>query len=88
MSTKLGIRELRDALTATIRRVEKGETIEITNHGTPVALLSPLPADRMARLVSSGDVSAAVPLAAPIRRHPAATGVAASEALEEDRSER
>jgi prevent-host-death family protein len=39
---RMGIRELRDNLTKTIRRVRAGETIEITHDGEPVALLTPI----------------------------------------------
>ncbi len=88
MATRIGIRELRDRLTATIRRVRAGESIEITHHGEPVALLSPLPTDRIARLAAEGDVTPARPLAEPIRRFPVTGPLTASEALEEDRAER
>lgn len=87
MATKMGIRQLRDGLTATIRRVERGETIEVTHHGRPVALLTPVPSDRIARLVASGDVSAAAPTGGPRRRHPVTGAMSASQALEADRSE-
>jgi prevent-host-death family protein len=88
MATRVGIRELRDTLTATIRRVQRGETIEVTHHGAPVAVLSPVPADRIARLVASGDVTLGEPIAARPRRHPVTGSLSASEALAEDRAER
>jgi prevent-host-death family protein len=88
MATKMGIRELRDSLTSTIRRVQRGETIEVTHHGVPVAVLGPVPAGRIARLVASGDVSAGTPLARRRRRFPVTGPVTASEALAEDRAER
>jgi prevent-host-death family protein len=84
----MGIRELRDTLTATIRRVQRGETIEVTHHGVPVAVLGPVPAGRIARLVASGDVSAGKPHEAPRARFPVMGAVSASEALAEDRAER
>jgi prevent-host-death family protein len=87
MATRMGIRELRDTLTATIRRVQRGETIEVTHHGSPVAVLSPLPADRIERLVSSGDVSRGIPLNRPLRRHPVTGDRTASQAIEDDRAE-
>jgi prevent-host-death family protein len=86
MATKMGIRELRDTLTATIRRVQQGETIQVTNHGSPVAVLAPVPADRVERLLASGDLSPARPLDRELRRHPVTTGRSATEALEEDRA--
>ncbi len=84
----MGIRELRDKLTSTIRRVRAGESIEITHDGKPVALLSPLPPDRIARLVAGGEVTEARPLTRPLRWFPVTGPVTASEALEEDRAER
>jgi prevent-host-death family protein len=84
----MGIRELRDTLTATIRRVQRGETIEVTHHGAPVAVLAPVPADRIARLLASGDVSAGTAPGRPSRRYPATGKLSASEALAEDRAER
>jgi prevent-host-death family protein len=88
MATKMGIRELRDTLTATLRRVQRGETIEVTHHGASVAVLAPVPADRIARLVSSGDVSAASSLGRRPRRYPVTGELSATEALAEDRSDR
>jgi prevent-host-death family protein len=39
-----------------IRRVEGGESIEITDRGRPVAVLAPLPEDPFERLRASGDL--------------------------------
>jgi len=39
----VGIRELRQRASELLRQVERGESIEITDRGRPVALLSPLP---------------------------------------------
>jgi prevent-host-death family protein len=88
MATSMGIRELRDTLTATIRRVQRGETIEVTHHGAPVAMLAPVPADRISRLVSSGDVSAPRRVGRRPRRYPVTGDLSATEALAEDRADR
>lgn len=88
MWSQMGIRELRDNLTETIRRVAGGETIEVTRDGVPVAVLSPVPADRIDRLIAGGGVSRPVALDRPIRRHRVTGPITASEALEEDRAER
>jgi prevent-host-death family protein len=88
MAARMGIRQLRDSLTATIRRVRGGETIEITHHGTPVAVLTPVATDRVDRLVAAGDVTVGEPLAQPLRRHPVTGGLSAGEAIEDDRAER
>lgn len=82
----MGIRELRDTLTATIRRVQRGETIEVTHHGAPVALLSPVPDDRIQRLIAAGVVTPGKPLDLTRPLLPVTGEMSASEALEEDRA--
>lgn len=55
-----GIRELRQRASELLRRVEAGETIEITDRGRPVAVLAPLPNQRpIDRLRVSGDLEPA-----------------------------
>lgn len=88
MATRMGIRELRDTLTATLRRVRSGETVEVTHHGRPIAVLGPLPADRIDRLVATGEATAPRPLKGSIERHRATGELSASQALEDDRAER
>jgi len=53
----VGVRELRQRASELLRRVEAGETIEITDRGRPVAVLAPLP-DRspIERLRAAGDL--------------------------------
>lgn len=53
----VGIRELRQRASELLRRVEEGESIEITDRGRPVAVLAPLPQEPIARLRASGDLS-------------------------------
>jgi prevent-host-death family protein len=56
----VGIRELRQRASEVLRRVKAGETIEVTEHGRPVALLSPLPdGGRLEQLRAAGEVIAA-----------------------------
>lgn len=59
----IGIRELRQNASQYLRAVERGETIEVTNHGRPVARLTPVPAvaadDRYAALVADGVIAPA-----------------------------
>jgi prevent-host-death family protein len=88
MAEQIGIRELRDNLTATIRRVRAGETIEITHRRERVAVLSPPLADRIDRLHEASDITPGKALERPLRRHRPAGTLTASEALEEDRAER
>jgi prevent-host-death family protein len=55
--TSVGVRELRQRASELLRRVEAGETIEVTDRGRPVAMLAPLPdGDPLARLRATGDV--------------------------------
>jgi len=54
---RVGIRELRQKASEYLRRVEAGETIEVTDRGRPVALLTPVPtAPPLDRLRASGDL--------------------------------
>lgn len=87
MATRMGIRELRDSLTATIRRVRRGETIEVTHHGATVAVLAPVASDRVARLVAAGDVTRGESLVRPLRRFPVTGELTASQAIEDDRAD-
>ena len=84
----MGIRELRDNLTAAVRRVRAGEIVEVTHDGEPVAVLTAVPRRRLDRLLVLGDATAPVPLERPISRFPIVTERSASEALEDDRAER
>jgi prevent-host-death family protein len=88
MRSRIGIRELRDTLTATIRRVRNGETLEVTHDGVPVAVLAPIRRERIQQLVAGGDVTAPIPVKEPLRRFPVTGELSASEAIEEDRAER
>jgi prevent-host-death family protein len=84
----MGIRELRDTLTKTIREVRAGESIEITHDGEPVAMLSPVVNDRVDWLLAAGLATAPsrpLELRAPL---PVTGPMNASEALEEDRAGR
>ena len=88
MTERIGIRELREQLTATIRRVREGETIEITHHHRPVAVLAPVRGDRIERLHEAADITPGEPLERQLRRFGPSGGVTATEALEDDRAER
>ncbi len=87
--TRMGIRELRDTLTQTIRRVRAGESVTVTHDGEPVAILSPYPEDRLTRLIAEGKVwparrATVYPLPEPLQQ----TGsISASEALADDRGD-
>lgn len=54
---RVGVRELRQNLSVYLRRVKDGETLEVTEHGQSVALLTPLPVKEMSileRLIAEG----------------------------------
>jgi prevent-host-death family protein len=51
---RIGIRELKQHASAIIRRVSGGETIEITDHGHPVARMVPVRAGQLEQLVAEG----------------------------------
>ena len=53
----VGVRELRQRASELLRRVEAGESLEVTDRGRPVALLAPLPTQsRLQRLTAAGDI--------------------------------
>lgn len=54
--TSVGVRELRQRASELLRLVEAGESIEITDRGRPVALLSPMPqGSPLERLRAAGE---------------------------------
>jgi prevent-host-death family protein len=56
---RVGVRELRHNLSAWLRRVRDGEAFEVTDRGTPVAVLAPLPreTDAVALLERRGQIA-------------------------------
>jgi prevent-host-death family protein len=90
MPRRVGIRELRDNLTAFMRRVRNGETLEVTHDGEPVALISPFAQSTVDRLVASG-LATSPRRRFDVRRikfRPVTGPMTASEALQEDRLDR
>jgi prevent-host-death family protein len=56
----VGVRELRQQASRYLREVERGDAIEITDRGRPVARLVPIPrSNRVEALVASGEISRA-----------------------------
>ena len=55
---RVGVRELRQNLSVYLRRTLAGETLEVTDRGQPVALLTPLPdrSDPISRLEAQGRI--------------------------------
>lgn len=87
---RVGVRELRQNLSVYLRKVVKGATLEVTEHGHPVALLVPVPvaSGPVAQLVAAGraqtPVGSLLDLLPPKGR--ATKGL--PRALEDERSER
>jgi len=53
----VGVRELRQRASELLRQVEAGETVQVTDRGRPVALLTPVPGGGpLAQLRSQGEV--------------------------------
>jgi prevent-host-death family protein len=58
--TSVGVRELRQRASGLLRLVEQGETVEITDRGRPVALLTPIPqGGPLERMRAVGDIETA-----------------------------
>ena len=55
---RVGVRELHQNLSVYLRRVQRGERLEVTEHGRPVAVLGPIggSAGPLDRLVAAGRV--------------------------------
>lgn len=88
MATRMGIRELRDTLTQTIRRVQAGETIEVTNDGEPVAVITPYRRSKLEQLIAEGKATPGRPFRPPKRLYEAKGPISASEAILQDRADR
>lgn len=87
---RVGVRELRQNLSVYLRRVKAGETLEVTEQGTSVGLLTPLPAKRRTRLeqlVESGDAIAPSRTIGDLPMPPRANGRPLSVVLQELRDD-
>lgn len=53
----VGVRELRQNLSVYLRRIEAGESFQVTDRGRPVAVLGPLPGRTgiIDRMIADGD---------------------------------
>ncbi|MEX1173570.1 MAG: type II toxin-antitoxin system prevent-host-death family antitoxin [Chloroflexota bacterium] len=59
---RVGVRELRQNLSVYLDRVKAGETLEVTEHGQPVAQLGPRPAKPLSildQMIADGRATAA-----------------------------
>jgi prevent-host-death family protein len=87
---RVGVRELRQNLSVYLRRVARGEALEVTEHGRPVAVLAPLPssADPVDRLVAAGRARPAEGTWDAVPPPLGPTSTAGSDALAADREGR
>lgn len=60
-------RQLRNDSAEVLRRVAAGETIVITNHGQPAAVIAPPPSDMLSFLTAVGQIRVAVDPTASLR---------------------
>jgi len=86
----VGVREARQNLSVYLARVREGESFTVTDHGTPVALLGPLPRDDdpFAPLVALGLVDPPKPRGPMPARVVLPPGPPLSEILDDLRQER
>jgi prevent-host-death family protein len=87
---QVGVRELRQNLSRYLERVKRGERLEVTERGRPVAILEPMPPTQgvLDRLIASGRAQPPSRDLLEIIPPTGATSTALSRALEAERSDR
>ncbi|GMV43338.1 MAG: hypothetical protein AMXMBFR64_50540 [Myxococcales bacterium] len=88
--SRIGIKELRDTLSATIARVKRGEAVTVTERNEPVAVILPVREqtsddEALWQAVRDGMVSWSGGHPAARRRRPLGAGEPVSAAVMEDR---
>ena len=78
---RIGVRELRQHASRYLERVARGETLEVTDRGHPVARLVPVSTDAWTDMIASGRVTLAADEADIVDEAPADYGVDASAVL-------
>jgi prevent-host-death family protein len=87
---RVGVRELRQNLSIYLDRVKAGETLEVTEHGTPVARLTPNPPVRLSiidQMIADGRITPAKGDRRNLPMPPKFPGRPLSEILQEMRDE-
>jgi prevent-host-death family protein len=87
---RVGVRELRQNLSVYLDRVKAGETLEVTEHGHPVARLMPNPPMRMSiidQMIEDGRITPATGDQRTLPMPPEIPGRPLSEILKEMRDE-
>lgn len=87
---QVGVRELRQNLSVYLARIAQGETLEVTDRGHPVAILSPLPKNVsvLDRLKREGRLTAATGDLLALQRPTMDVSRRGSDALEAQREDR
>src|SRR5579872_7162571 len=87
---RVGVRELRQNLSVYLARIARGETLEVTDRGHPVAILAPLPksVSVLDRLHREGRLTAATRDVLALQRPAMARSRRGSEALDAQREDR
>lgn len=88
--TRIGVRELKDKLSATLARVRRGEAITVTDRHRPIAVIVPAgaaeEADMVVRmLVKSGRLAWSGGKPTGLENAPPVRGPSVSDAVVEDR---
>jgi prevent-host-death family protein len=78
---RIGVRELRQHASRFLERVARGETLEVTDRGRPVARLVPVTSDQWSDMVATGRVTPAEDDADVSDEAPGDYGVAAADVL-------
>jgi prevent-host-death family protein len=87
---RVGVRELRQNLSVYLDRVKAGETLEVTEHGQPVARLAPNPPKRISiidQMIADGRATPAKGDRRSLPMPPNIPGRPLSEILQEMRDE-
>ena len=87
---QVGVRELRQNLSVYLDRVKAGETLEVTEHGHPVARLTPKPPVRLSivdQMIADGRATPATGDRRTLPYPPSIPGRPLSEILQEMRDE-
>jgi prevent-host-death family protein len=87
---RVGVRELRQNLSVYLDRVKAGETLEVTEHGVPVARLGPRPAERLSiieQMIADGRITPSTGNRRNLPPPPSIPGRPLSDILQEMRDE-
>jgi prevent-host-death family protein len=89
---RVPVRELNQDTAGVLARVERGEAVEITRNGRPVARITPIGPHPLSPLIVDGEVVLARHSLTPLRPRDAATPtadtVSVADLVAEDRDER